>query len=339
MNSYKRIYLVLFLLFTSTFFYAQTPYIAPYNTGWMPVNSFQGNRINNLIQIPFYLQNSQGYQLKNWSLSFSVSGVITNGIKNFPVNKIKFQFNNVTSNRPNDDGLNPTASNIRAITSLIPFTTSDSYLVSYSDYSLQVRNYFTMMLGYDVVVEGGAYLEEYRSWENYKVNLTIDFYNNKYLFSSRQVSFDMQIWPNDQPPGGPQYGISVDPAASNVLLEFKTASDYANGVSKTYPRAFSTTSTTPYDVQVHALSSELSSSTSQTLPVSAINLTVKDHQSQAQTGNVNLSTTRQTVLMGNSHTTVKYFDVQYSTQAGDMRFFNKNYEQFNGTIIYSIIPR
>ena len=269
----------------------------------------------------------------------SVSGVITNGNKNFPAEKIKFQFNNVTSTRPNDDGIIPSASNLQAVTALIPLQFSETFLVPNSTFDLQVGNYFSMNLGYDVLVEAGAYLEEYRSWQNYRVNLKIDFYNDKYWFDSKQVYFDMQIWPNDQPPGGPEYGISVDPSASNVLLEFKTAADYANGVSKTYPRAFSTTSTTPYDVQVHALSSELSSPSSQTLPVSAINLTVKDHESQAQTGNVNLSSTRQTVLMGNSHTTPKYFDVQYSTQAGDMRFFNKSYEQFNGTIIYSIIPR
>lgn len=314
--------------------------IGPYNSGWMPVNSFQGNRVNNLIQIPFYLERTQGYQLnKNWKLSFSVSGVITNGNKNFPPEKIKFQFNNVTSTRPNDDGIIPSASNLQAITALIPLQFSETFLVPNSSYDLQLRDYFSMNLGYDVLVEAGAYLEEYRSWQNYRVNLKIDFYNDKYWFDSKQVYFDMQIWPNDQPPGGPEYGISVDPSASNVLLEFKTAADYANGVSKTYPRAFSTTSTTPYDVQVHTLSSDLSSPTSQTLPVSAINLTVKNHESQAQTGNVNLSSTRQTVLMGNSHTTPKYFDVQYSTQAGDMRFFNKSYEQFNGTIIYSIIPR
>ncbi|MBF5027201.1 hypothetical protein [Planobacterium oryzisoli] len=314
--------------------------IGPYNSGWMPVNSFQGNRVNNLIQIPFYLERTQGYQLnKNWKLSFSVSGVITNGNKNFPPEKIKFQFNNVTSTRPNDDGIIPSASNLQAITALIPLQFSETFLIPNSTFDLQLGTYFSMNLGYDVLVEAGAYLEEYRSWQNYTVNLKIDFYNDKYWFDSKQVYFDMQIWPNDQPPGGPEYGISVDPTASNVLLEFKTAADYANGVSKTYPRAFSTTSTTPYDVQVHALSNDLSSPTSQTLPVSAINVTVKDHQSQAQTGNVNLSSTRQTILMGNSHTTPKYFDVQYSTQAGDMRFFNKSYEQFNGTIIYSIIPR
>ena len=314
--------------------------IGPHNSGWMPVNSFQGNRVNNLIHIPFYLDRTQGYQLnKNWKLSMSVSGVITNGNKNFPPEKIKFQFNDVTSTRPNDAGIIPSASNLQAITALIPLQFSETFLVPNSTFDLQVKDYFSMDLIYDVLVEAGAYLEEYRSWQNYRVNLKIDFYNDKYWFDSKQVYFDMRIWPNDQPPGGPEYGISVDPSASNVLLEFKTAADYANGVSKTYARAFSTTSTTPYDVQVHTLSSDLSSPTSQTLPVSAINLTVKDHQSQAQTGNVNLSSTRQTVLMGDSHTTPRYFDVQYSTQAGDMRFFNKSYEQFNGTIIYSIIPR
>lgn len=338
MNRY--LFAILFIFSFSNYLFAQQLRIGPYNSGWMPVNSFQGNRVSNLIQIPFYLERTQGYQLnKNWKLSFSVSSVITNGNKNFPPEKIKFQFNNVTSTRPNDDGIIPSASNLQAITALIPLQFSETFLVPNSTFDLQVGNYFSMNLGYDVLVEAGAYLEEYRSWQNYRVNLKIDFYNDKYWFDSKQVYFDMQIWPNDQPPGGPEYGISVDPTASNVLLEFKTAEDYANGVSKTYPRAFSTTSTTPYDVQVHALSNDLSSPTSQTLPVSAINLTVKDHQSQAQTGNVNLSSTRQTVLMGNSHTTPKYFDVQYSTQAGDMRFFNKSYEQFNGTIIYSIIPR
>jgi hypothetical protein len=36
-----------------------------------------------------------------------------------------------------------------------------------------------MTLGYDVMVDGGAYLEEYSSWNNYTVNIIIEIRNGK----------------------------------------------------------------------------------------------------------------------------------------------------------------
>ena len=156
---------------------------------------------------------------------------------------------------------------------------------------------------------------------------------------SKPVYFDMQVHPDDLPPSTPSYGIQFDPNANNILLEFKTAGDYANGVSKSFTKAFATTSNTPYVVQVNALNNNLSSINNKLLPINSIKLSVKDNQTQMVMNTISLSNTQQTILSSTAHSGSKFFDTTYFTQAGDTNFFNKAYEQYSGTLIFSIIPQ
>lgn len=313
-----------------------------HNTGWAPVDSYQGARFVNLTNLIFQMQGTQGLNLKNWSISVRATSPITNGQKTFPPEKIKFQFNQVLSyNKANHDGIIPTTTSVGASMSQIPLQQSFVDLITYSPYSLHVTpsmGYFTMTLSYDVVVEGGAYLEEYKSWNNYPVYIALQFRNasNGEVFT-KQFNFSMRIYPNDTPPNQPQLSLTLAPLASNVLLEFKTPSDYANGVSQTFPKALAVTSNAAYKVEVNTLSSQLTSTnTMVTLPASAVKLTVKDNSTGATTGIATLNTSKQTVITSQSHATTKYYDTTYSTQAGDTSFFNKPTELYSGTVIYTI---
>ena len=51
------------------------------------------------------------------------------------------------------------------------------------------------------------------------------------LMTQIPVSIDMRIMPLDSPPTTPTFGMVFDENAKNVLLEFKTSSDYSNGNS------------------------------------------------------------------------------------------------------------
>src|SRR5690606_9969246 len=273
------------------FCFAQPVKVSAWTPGWASVQNYGGVQVNNHSVIFLEMQDSQGNQMKEWSLHFKVNGNITNGTKNFPASRLKFQFNNLTSNGPNSDGVTPTPANMGIITDPIVFSQNFASFVPYSTYSFHVVNkYFSTNLNYNFMIEGGAYLQEYYSAQNYWVPLYIELRNsNNQVKATTTLSFEMQIMPSGNPPQTPTYGIQFDASAKNVLLEFKTAGDYANGVSKTLIKAFSTFSNTPYVVRVNTLNSNLTSSGNHTLPVNAVKLSVKDNQSGAVTGNVNLS--------------------------------------------------
>ena len=340
----NRLFICIFFLLSFTQVSAQRLWITPFNTGYAPVRSYNGATISNLVQIQVHANGSQGLQMQNWSMSYRVVGAISNGgAKYFPVERLKFRFNSVSSNGVNDQGTSPNAGNLGVNTNPIPFQYTNSYFVNNSPYNLQIVNrYFMMTLGYDVMIDGGAYLEEYSSWNNYTVNIIIEIRNSKgEIIDSEPVSFQMQVHPDDSPPKpAEEYAILLDPSAKNVLLEFKTPGDYANGVSRTYSRALSVFSTTGYAVQVNSLNNDLTSTSNQNLPINAINLNVKDSQSQTVMGSVKLSSSKQNIITSTIPAkTEKYFDLTYSTQAGDMRFFNQAQEQYSGTLIFSLIPQ
>lgn len=324
----------------STLYMAQSyARLSSNNTGWAPVDTYGATRIKNLKVLFLEVQDAQGLQMDRWSITFRVNGPITNGIKNFPPQRLKYQFSFLTYNGAGN-GRPPTATNLNLNTAQLPFQITNSYFVQQSPYNLGINDYFSINLNYDVVIEGGAYLEEYSSWTNFKVNMIMELRNRKGdLMSQVPVHFDLRIMPLGTPPQTPTYGMSFDASAKNVLLEFNTANDYANGLSKTQNRAFSTFSKTGYVVRVHTLNSNLVSNTNKTLPVSAVKLTVKDNQSQTVTGNVTLSTAQQNVISSVAHTATKFFDTTYSTQPGDPTFFNKSPEQYSGTLIYTMIPQ
>ncbi|MHA6697077.1 hypothetical protein [Chryseobacterium sp. A321] len=341
--------LILFVLSIPLFHFGQAIRIQPHNTGWFPVDSYQGARVSNLIQVPIHLDSSQGYQMNEWSLHFRVVGPITNGTKTLSaadLQKIKFQVSTVTQrDLPNDDGLFANMNNIGINPSLIPFSTGSTAIVPHSNFNLQVVNrYIKVTLGLDVEMEGGAYLEQYSSWDNYKVNLVFELRNRKGQImpygQPASVSFDMRIHPTDTPPIEQNYLVSLNPNATNVLLEFKTPNDYANGVTQVQPQALSIISKTPYFLQVKTLSSELSSTTS-TLPFNSVQLTMKDSQSGSTTGSVMLSTTNQTLHSSQAHTAVKWYDFTYFIKppADNYGFFNKPYQLYSGTLLFSITPQ
>ena len=335
----NKLWVALALLISSMFWGQSFARLSANNTGWAPVDTYAETRIKNLNVLFLEVQGAQGLQMSQWSITFRVNGPITNGIKTFPPQKLKFQFSYLTYNGAGN-GTIPTASNLNLYTSQLPFQITNSYFVEQSKYNLGIKDYFSINLNYDVVIEGGAYLQEYSSWNNFRVNMIMELHNRKGdLMFQAPVYFDLRIMPLDTPPNIPTYGIQFDANAQNVLLEFKTANDYANGVSKTQSKAFSTFSNTPYVVRVNTLSSNLASNTNETLPVSAVKLTVKDNQNQVVTGNVNLSSTPQNVLSSAAHSTSKFFDTTYSTQAGDVTFFNKSSEQYSGTLVYTMIPQ
>ncbi|TXF77326.1 hypothetical protein [Chryseobacterium sp.] len=334
----NRFFTYLFLLFC-TGLAAQPVTITPYSSGFASLTSYNGAVINNHTTILLAVQGSDTQMRNNWSVRFRVNGTISNGTDVFPANKLKFQFNNFTYAGTPPSGT-PTNTNLGLVTTPLVFATSNKSFQSSPTYSLTSTAYFSITFNYNLIIDGGAYLAPLISWNNYTVNLIMEVRDRQgTIKDSKPFSFPMQIHPNDFPPSSPSYGISLSAAAKSVLMEFKTKSDYDNGVTKTINSAFSTFSNTPYIVQIGALNTDLTSPTNKTLPVNSINLSVKNAGTSVGTGNINLSTNLQTILTNSVHTGSKSYDMTYYTQPADIRFINRSYEQYSGTLIIGIMPQ
>lgn len=336
------------LLISLTYF-GQAIEIKPHNAGWFPVNSYNGSISRNIVNVPIHLNKSVGFQMQNWSLYFRVVGPITNGIQTFSqedISKLKLQISYVTSAKVNDDGLQANINNTGVDPGVIPFSTVTSPLVVNSPYNLQYTSYdLQVHLRYNVLLEGGSYIEKYVSWKNYKVYLEFELRNRKgeimpYGRPAAPMDFDMQIMPTDAPPAENNYTIGLAPSATNVLLEFKTASDYANGVSNKQLKALSVTSKTPYIIEAYTLSNELSSSTS-TLPINSVQLSLNETASGLNSSPIQLSTTTQSVFRSQAHSEPKWYDLNYfiKPKINSTSFFNKPYELYSGSVIFSITPQ
>ncbi len=338
----NKIFLVALLTLLGYSLRAQ-PRIESHITGWFLVNSYHGSVASNLVNVPIHIDwNDVNTKMQKWSVTFRVTNPIVNSEgKIFPADRLRFRLNTVNGNMPNDSGLYPTIAHLNPFTQEIPFQFTNSFLVNQSPYSLEVKKrYFVMNLQYDVTSAPGAYLEPLVSWQNYRVNIVMELWNaENQRVSMKTLGFDMGVRPGDSPPLPVQNSLIIDGVAKNVLLEFKTPADYANGVSKTLSRALSVTATSGYSITVHSVHQNLTSSSNRLLPVNLIRLTSKDHTSQATTGTIQLSAASQPVASSNIPAlTPKFYDLTYSTKAGEESFFNHSYEQYSGTLIFSLIP-
>src|SRR5690606_1147160 len=108
---------------------------------------------------------------------------------------------------------------------------------------------------FDIIIAGGSYLQALKTYSQYELGLTFTILKaNDEVLSQSSSNINMQIFPEDTPPTEPTYGIQVNGNAREGLLEFKTISDYANGVSQIYQNGLSIISNTPYVVQVRSQS-------------------------------------------------------------------------------------
>ncbi len=344
----NKVILLLGLLL-GTIVFGQDFKFRPHNAGWLDIKSYGGAISSNLIHLKMDLDSGpRNPNLSEWSLHFRVLGPITNGVTTLSptdLQKLGFVLNRVNPNGANEQGIIPSVGNIGAITTFVPFSEVITGLVPASKYNLaQHEKYLGIDIIYDIVAQPGAWMKRHFSWNNFQVNLAIEFRDkNGNIMPSgipANLSFDMRIRPTDTPPVEQTYVLTLSPAASNVLLEFKTPTDYANGVSVKQERAISVISNTPYSIQVYSLSDQLASNSS-TLPMSSLKLSLKDNENGIQGPEVSLSTSEQAVLNSQAHSTTRWYDLQYkiTPPAINAGFFNKPYETYSGTLLYSLTPQ
>lgn len=333
-------YLLIVLLISSTFLSAQEFRMSSYGSNWIPVNSSAGVTIKDFLKIQLDVQSRTDY--KNWSIVARVISPIKNGDnKEFPVNKLKFKFGSYTTQQYYSNNY-PTTAKLGAVQGDITMNFTRSYFIKNSQVSTNTNGqYGSMLLNYDLIIEGGNYLNDLKSWNNYNIQVEITLLDGSGNTISSLVAstFSMQISPQGNYPNTPSFSISVDGSAVNGELVFSTMSDYVNGVRKEYQNGLNVSSDTPCEIQVSSQNPYLSSSSSDNLDLNSVRIQLRDTQTNRLSNEVQLSTYNQTLLTSSQAISGKKYTIIYSTAASDQKIMNSKSGNYSTTLLYTISPQ
>lgn len=304
--------------------------------GYIMVHSYNGSTTENAFgyHIRIYDKN---VNIQNWSLMVRVNGLIRNGEgKIVDPTKLRIRINTISG-----DG--PTLAQIGTNNIPVPLSQTDVAIFRNSKAPITSgpnNSYKTFSFSFDIITEGGAYLEPLKSWQEYNLNVVFSLRSSlNQLITGSPASARMQIYPQGVPPAGPTYSILVNGDANDASLDFNSVAHYANGVSKTYNSGLSVNSSTNYSIQIKTLTSDFQA-TSTSVPVSTVQLNLKQVGTiKEQT--VTLSPNLQTVLANLAPTGSQphQFDIRYFTQPNDARLLNAKPDTYKTTIMYTLIPQ
>ncbi|MFB5946989.1 hypothetical protein [Albibacterium profundi] len=300
---------------------------------WIALSSYKGSMTEGAYASELHIDRIDR-RIQNWSLYIRLSQPMTNSEgKVFDPARVKIRINN-----PNPPA--PTLQEIGTNDTPIPLSFSDMPIIANSMTPLPVGGYYRQWnFTYDIIIDGGAYLEKVKSWQNYNMQLTFTLVDGEGKLVAESTTLgSFQVYPQDQLPVEPTYSIQINGSARDGVLEFRTLSDYVNGVSQNYFNGLTITSTTPYALQVKALTPNLTS-VNNSLPVNAVNLRITDANGTLG-GEVALSDQLQTVFNGiNSNNLPRSFDMRYFTKPNDERMLQAKPDSYKTTLMYTLIPQ
>lgn len=306
---------------------------------WIRVDSYSGSTTSQAFTFILHLR-QPNINYPKWSLMVRANPYITNHFgKNIDPSRISIRLNRITGG--------PSIQDIGANQTPIPLSFSNQYIFKNSNYPLKhgENDYYSQyVFEFDIIIEGGAYLEDLKSWLlQYWMNLTFTVEsNNKNIITEASDRVEIQIYPTDMPPTEPTYGIEVNSNARNGLLELKSVTDYVNGVEQVYENGLSIISDTPYQVQVRSLTSYFEADNNLTLPISTVRLQIQDPKNSGVGGTITLSEGLQTVFsatnLGNGKKP-RDFNLRYFTQPNDERMINAKPASYKTTLVYTLMPQ
>lgn len=336
MKKNKLIYTVLFFciaIFNSKSLLGQGSIRTDIQSDYVDIQSYAGGLVKeNAFGFRIHIEGP--INIPNWSLKVRVLQNINYKGKVFDLSKIRIKINKITG-----DGY--TFQSIGTSNPEIPLSLADVFIIQNSQKPINESGYKQIYFSFDIYVDGGSYLQEFKSWDNHPFDLFFSLEKASGPISSNKTNgARLRINPSGTPPVEPIYSIQVNSDATNGKLEFKTISDYVNGVSQTYTNGLSVISNTPYALQVKAHSIEFESLDS-SIPLNTVNLNLKAANNSAVAGTVQLSNASQTIIGSviNSGTQARAFDIRYFTSPNDTRLQNAKPDTYKTTLIYTIIPQ
>ncbi|WP_118195333.1 hypothetical protein [Albibacterium indicum] len=304
-----------------------------HNSAWISNYSYQGSVTDAAFRTEFHFGNKR-INYPNWSLYVRLAEPMRNSEgKVFDPSRMKIRIIDPTSPTPalQEIGTNSVQ---------IPLGLSNIPVISKAQVPLATNSdYQYWLFSYDIFIDGGAYLDALKSWQNYNIGLIFTLVNaGGQILAESTARATFQIYPQDQLPVEPTYAIQINGQARDGVLEFRNVIDYVNGVSQTYPGGLAITSTTPYTVQVRALSPNLTSADN-LLPVNTVSLSITEGSGSVG-GTIVLSENLQTVFNGiNSTSQARTFDIRYFTKPNDERMLRVKPDSYQTTLMYTLIPQ
>lgn len=306
------------------------------STDYMQVKSYLGATSQTFrLQVAISPNN---VNFPNWALMVRLNGPVKNGEgKEIDSRKISIRIKSITG-----DG--PTIQQLGIENNPLPLSQVNQPIVQSSLWPLSTgsNNYYRQFLiTFDIIIAGGSYLVPLKTYNAYTIGLSFSILDeNKSSLSQSSGSAGIQIVPEGTPPVDPVYSIQINNSdANNGLLEFKSISDYINGVSQTYTNGLAVISNTAYSIQVKTQTSTFESATG-SIPVNTVSLNLKDPNSILE-GTTTLSNTTQTPINNASSTgTLKrFFNIRYFTAPSDLRMQNAKPDTYRATLLYTLIPQ
>lgn len=338
----NKLYFAILLLFTA---FCKGQNLQVWGSNFMPITSYNGNTISNGVTL---MIDGNGYlNLPTWRVSARITGPITNlWGQQFPADKISL-LPSYTSGQFYSMSV-PTIPQIGMPLQTFFQQSQEVFLIPQSQaplFNQSTRNrYYQLNIGFDVKIEGGAYLGNFSTWTSFYAPLEIKFYDhNNNLIAVDFDYFNLFIFPlsGTPPDPTPQFSISIGSNATNGLIELSTQADYVQGKTVTYPNGLTVNANAAYQLKVKSLQGAFSTNTGNTLPLNTIKLAL----SQASSGNGNvfpiwLSTNNQTIANGNStQGSPVYYDINYSSNPNDVNLISANPGNYSTTLQYEITPQ
>ncbi len=303
-------------------------------SGYIDVKSYSGGLVK-ANAFGFRIHADGPVNITNWSLKVRVQQNVIYQGNVFDLSKIRIKINRI-------EGDGYTYQSIGTSNPEIPLSLADVFIIQKSKKPINESGYKQIYFSFDIYIEGGAYLQSFKSWDNHPFNLVFSLERTSGPISSSQTSgSNLRINPDGTPPVEPVYSIQINSNASNGLLEFKSISDYVNGVSQTYANGLSVISDTPYALQVKAQSSAFES-LDNSIPLNTVSVNLKAVDNSSVAGTQMLSNvTAQSIInnVRNSGTQARFFDIRYFTSPNDTRLQNAKPDTYKTTLIYTMIPQ
>ena len=305
---------------------------------YIGTNSYNDYLVNNLFHFNINLQSGNNISVKGWSLKIKVNEQVqnANGKLFDKLDKVKFRVN---------------GSSIlgqgtwRELSSM---TSQDDIPIIDKSMTLNVpiengNSYKRIQIGFDVMIEGGSYLENLRSEKEYRVYFTftlLDSDNNPIASPVFTLTtLDLGILP--PAPVIPTFAFEVK---ADAALNFTTPEDYTKQVENNPNSSWLkvTSKNTPYIVRVKTNSIDFTGD-KETIPVNAVSMKVDgpaNSASGATVQAVTLSPNEQVVFNGKATGTNSHLlDVRYFITKNEAeKLAAKQPGQYTTTLTYTLSP-
>lgn len=343
MNRWIWITAIGMLLINSRVGYAQNLRFSSWSNNYLQLTSYSGNTAADAFTLRFEANGNIDVPL--WKISVRLKQAIVSDSYVFPETKIGFQPSVTTGQM--EPGPVPTVTQIGIPGDSRLSQGQEVFIVPQSAVSLHhspsaPNGYYDLQIRYNLVVEGGRYLSQFRSWTNFYIPLEFKAYDeHNNVIGITEHTYQLQIGQlSGNFPSEEQFAIKVSANAVNGTLNLSSLSDYVNGTRVEYENGLSVKANTGYQVVVKSLQPSFSSASGNTLPLQTVSLLLQPVTGHAvSVFRIYLNAVSQMVVRGeDTQGNYEYFNIIYATEPNDETLVKATPDLYITTLQYEIIP-